>query len=208
MARLSMARPAVPALLLVLGAAGALPAQDVSGRIVGSPRTRGAVVVVYLVASAPGSASHTAPPADTTITQRQKTFIPGVLAVPLGTTVAFLNEDSILHNLHAYQNRRTLFNRAQHAFSARLRHTFTRDGTVMLLCDLHPEMEAFILVTPSPWFSEVARDGTFSFRSVTPGSYTLVVWDQRRRGTAVEQPLLVGPGGVTGLTIRLPSAGE
>lgn len=194
-------RPAPVLLLLALGGAGAVTAQDVSGRIVGAPRSGGAVLVVYLA----GSARATTPSPEATIAQRQKTFVPHVLPVAVGTTVGFLNEDSFLHNLHAYQDRRTVFNRAQPAFLRLIRHTFSREGTVMLLCDLHPEMEAFIVVTPSPWFSGVAGDGTFTLRNVTPGSYTLVVWDQRRRGTAVEQPLLVGPAGLTGVTIRLPS---
>lgn len=190
-----------PALLLALGSAGAVTAQDVSGRIVGVPRSGGTGLVVYLS----GGGAATTPSQEVTLAQRQKTFVPHVLPVAVGTTVGFLNEDSVLHNLHAYQDRRTIFNRAQPALMRLIRHTFSREGTVMLLCDVHPEMEAFIVVTPSPWFSGVAADGTFTLRNVTPGSYTLVVWDQRRRGTAAEHPLLIGPEGVTGVSIRLRS---
>lgn len=191
-----------PALLLLLGGAGVVAAQDVSGRIVGLGSAGGSGLVVYLA----GGGRLTAPLPEATLTQRQKQFLPHVLSVTVGTTVAFQNEDSLLHNLHAYQDRRTVFNRAQPAFMRLIRHTFSRSGTVMLLCDIHPEMEAFIVVTPSPWFSDVARDGTFTLRGVAPGSYTLVVWDERRRGTAVEQPLVVGPGGVTGVNSRLRPA--
>jgi plastocyanin len=195
----------VPALLLLLGGgAGGVAGQDVSGRIVGVPRARGAVLVVYLAGSAPTA---TASP-EATIAQRQKTFVPHVLPIAAGTVVSFLNEDSILHNLHAYQDRRTLFNRAQPAFMRLVRHTFTRQGTVLLLCDVHPEMEAYLVVTPTPWYDEVARDGTFTLRNVTPGTYTIVVWDERRRDSAAEQPLLVGPAGLTGVTLRLPSGGQ
>lgn len=190
------------ALLLLVMGAGASPAQSITGRVAGARGSRAAQLVVYLT----GPAAEGAAPEAAEITQRQKTFIPHLLPIAVGTAVAFANEDSILHNLHAYEGRRTLFNRAQPAFGAPLRHTFTRPGAVLLLCDVHPEMEAYVVVAPTRWFSVVASDGTFSLRDVGPGSYSLVVWDERRRAAAIEQQVLVRPGGPMTVEVRLPAS--
>lgn len=197
-------RCVMPALLLLVMGAGASPAQSITGRVAGVRGARAAQLVVFLTGGDGGA--ERGPPQTAEIVQRRKTFIPHVQPVSVGGTVAFANQDSILHNLHAYEGRRTLFNRGQPAFASVVRHTFTRSGTVLLLCDVHPEMEAYIVVAPTRWFTVVASDGTFSLRDVGPGSYSLVVWDERRRAAAIEQQVLVRPGGPTTVEVRLPAS--
>jgi plastocyanin len=189
--------------LLVIGA-GAGSAQNLTGRVVGARGSRAAQLVVFLTGGE--VAAERGPPQAAEIVQRRKTFIPHVLPIAVGGTVNFLNEDSLLHNLHAYEGRRTLFNRGQPAFASAVRHTFTRSGTVLLLCDVHPEMEGYVVVAPTRWTSAVASDGTFSLSDVPPGSYTLVLWDERRRGSTAEQPVVVGPRAPTTVEVRLPAA--
>ncbi len=59
------------------------------------PRRRGGLAASGSTARSPRSS----PPANQIVTQREKTFLPHVLAVPLGTTVQFRNDDRIYHNV-------------------------------------------------------------------------------------------------------------
>ncbi|MFN3476711.1 MAG: hypothetical protein ACK4Z6_04040, partial [Candidatus Methylomirabilales bacterium] len=67
--------------------------------------------------------------------QRNLTFVPHVLPILVGTTVDFLNNDGVLHNLHAFLGRETLFNIAMPKFLKRTSMAFQREGVVLLLCD-------------------------------------------------------------------------
>ena len=71
-------------------------------------------------------------------------------------------------------------------------HTFSDEGVYLLLCHVHPEMAAWIVVVPTPYFAVSDDDGAFRLQDVPPGAYKLLAW--HRRGTLEEQIVQVLPG--------------
>ncbi|KKL67154.1 hypothetical protein LCGC14_2137840, partial [marine sediment metagenome] len=71
----------------------------------------------------------------------------------------------------------------------------------VLLCNVHPEMEAFVLVLQNPYFAVPDGSGNFRIDNVPPGRYTLKVWNDRLR--AEEQEISVSNSGITDLQIHL-----
>ncbi len=111
--------------------------------------------------------------------QQGLAFVPHVLPILLGTTVDFLNNDGVLHNLHAFLGRETLFNMAMPKFIKKKSVAFQREGVVLLLCDVHQEMSAYIVVLQNPFFAVTNERGEFVIKDIPPGSYMLRTWHEK-----------------------------
>lgn len=157
-----------------------------AGGISGSVHTRGVKnptdVIVY-VEKVEGQFQ--SPKAPVQIDQIKLTYIPHVLAVLVGSEVEFLNGDNELHNVHARQNRRELFN-VSIPRQRKSRSILMQEGVVTLLCDIHPEMSAFIVVTQNPFFAKVGEKGNYSIENVPPGTYTLKAWHEKGKAEGKE----------------------
>ena len=55
---------------------------------------------------------------------------------------------------------------------------FDTPGVVPLLCNVHPEMSGFIIVSPTPYFAETDASGNFKIADVPDGSYTVSAWHE------------------------------
>ncbi len=122
--------------------------------------------------------------------QQNKLFHPHVLPVVQGTTVEFLNGDDLQHNVFGVGADE--FNLGSFGKGLVREHTFNKTGEVDVLCNVHPEMEAFILVLENPFFSQVDSSGRFHIANVPPGSYVLKAW---YRGKTKQQNVTVPPTG-------------
>jgi len=111
--------------------------------------------------------------------QINKEFIPHVLPIMKGGSVSFSNSDGILHNVHLYQGRRSLFNLATPAGAKPITKTFREPGEVAVLCDVHPEMSAYIIVLETPYTAVTAEDGSYTIAGVPPGTYILKTWHEK-----------------------------
>jgi hypothetical protein len=63
-------------------------------------------------------------------------------------------------------------------------HVFNKLGVGVMLCNLHPEMAAYVVVVESPYFTTAEIDGdtqtaTYTIDNVPPGDYTLKAWNKR-----------------------------
>ena len=125
--------------------------------------------------------------------QKGLVFLPHVLAVQRGTTVTFLNNDPEPHNVYFLDDRtgKTL-DIGTYGPGVSVDHTFTEPGMVIVLCKLHLEMAAYVVVSGWPWFTAVRLDpgtSTASFRiaGVPPGEYELRAWHKslKQKGGAV-----------------------
>ena len=130
---------------LIFALAGALMAHGatLSGTVSGGK----GVAVVY-IDTIPGK---TFPAPDKHIVEDQKSllFQPHVIVVLAGSTVDFLNSDTVQHNA---------------------------PGIVPLLCNVHPEMSGYIVVVPTPYSAEADASGAFKMENVPDGSYTVTAW--------------------------------
>ncbi len=134
------------------------------------------------------------------VTMKGKQFIPRVVAVGVGSTVEFPNEDPIFHNVFSVsgENRFDLQLYKRPKSGAR---TFNRPGVVRVYCNIHPQMSAIVVVSDSPYYAKAAKDGSFALEGVPPGSYTLRAWHER--GGEAALPVTVGADGAAGLALKL-----
>lgn len=131
--------------------------------------------------------SFEAPEEHTLIDQENLTFIPHVISIVAGTTVDFLNSDEVLHNVFSPDKCANKFNLGTWPKGEIRSFTFDNVGcTPVLLCNVHPEMEAFVVVLQNPYFSVSEKDGTYTIKDVPPGKYTLTIWHEKLKGKSVE----------------------
>lgn len=117
--------------------------------------------------------------------QKDLKFIPHVLPVLVGTTVDFKNSDDVLHNVFSPDSCAGKFNLGTWPKNDSKTHKYDKLGCEsVLLCNVHPEMEAYILVLQNPYFAVTDREGNFKIENVPPGNYTLKVWNERLKAKA------------------------
>jgi plastocyanin len=108
--------------------------------------------------------------------QRNQSFQPYVLAIPVGSTVEFPNNDRVYHNVFSLSKaKRFDLGRYPRGQSRSVR--FDRPGVVRVFCEIHSEMSAFILVFAHRYFSATDAEGRYRIGGIPPGHYTLVVWN-------------------------------
>jgi plastocyanin len=110
--------------------------------------------------------------------QKDKRFIPHVLAISTGTTVDFPNLDPIFHN--AFSNfDGQLFDVALYPPGSSRSVLFDRAGIVRVFCNIHPSMSAIIVVANSNHIVTTENDGSFRFANVEPGDYRIHFFHER-----------------------------
>ena len=119
--------------------------------------------------------------------QKNLTFIPHVLPVIAGTTVDFLNSDDVLHNVFTPDKCADKFNLGTWPKGEKRSYTFKTPGcNAVILCNVHPEMEAFVVVLETPYFAVSDEDGSYRISNVPPGTYTLSIWHEKLKGESVQ----------------------
>jgi len=124
-------------------------------------------------------------PATASVVMKGKAFNPHVVAIPVGGTVEFPNEDPIFHNAFSVSG----VNRFDLALYKRPKtgsQTFQHPGVVKVYCNIHPQMSAVVVVVDSPYFTKVGSDGTFTVENVPAGKHVLKAWHERAGDAAVE----------------------
>ncbi len=139
-----------------------------SGTITSTPVAAAKSAVVYLENGPQDK------PANGTLDNRQMTFVPHVLVVTAGAKVTFSNSDPFPHNVFSPDNEKWDMGMIP-AHSTRVRK-FEKPGVYTVLCNIHPNMKAYILVVPSSHFAKADKNGAYSMSDVAAGKYKLVVW--------------------------------
>ena len=160
----------------VASLASAAPSGSVRGTVTGKGLKTSVDMVISL--EAPGLAL--APPAQPVrIDQKGFRFIPHVLAVVAGTTIRFLNNDPEPHNVYSPEGR---YNLGTWPTGETRDHAFPRAGVYSQLCNVHPDMLAYVVVLDTPYFAVTDATGQFAITAVPPGRYRLVVWSEKLDG--------------------------
>ena len=110
--------------------------------------------------------------------QKDLRFIPHVLVIQVGTTVEFPNTDPVSHNVFSISEPKR-FNLGMYTRGARRRIKFDRPGVVELLCNVHLEMQAYIVVVKNPYFARTGSDGSYRIAGVPAGQHRLRCWHER-----------------------------
>lgn len=166
--------------LLVTGAADAL-AGTITGKVDAKKAKylRNAVVYVDHVEGE----EFPAPVDPVTMDQKDLVFDPHVLPVLKGTTVRFRNSDNVVHNVFTPDTCAEEFDLGSWGKGESRERTFDDPGcSVVLLCNVHPEMEAYVLVLTNPYYSITDEEGAFRIDGVPAGTYDVRVWHERLNG--------------------------
>jgi len=122
-----------------------------------------------------------APTAKPVMDQKGLVFSPHVMVVQQGTTVEFLNSDNVQHNVFwpsISGNKKEGHNLGTWPKGEKRPFTFNTPGVVPLLCNVHPEMSGYIIVSPTPFFAETDASGNFKIENVPDGKYNVVAWHE------------------------------
>ncbi len=139
-----------------------------------------------------GDNKYDAPTEHGIVDQQNLVFIPHVLAVQKGTTVDFPNNDQVRHNVFSPPDCCNQFNLGTYDIGASKPVTFDKTCEVPLLCNVHAEMSAYVVVVNNPYFGVTAKDGSYKIDNVPPGTYKLKTWHEKLR--SVEQEVKVEGG--------------
>jgi hypothetical protein len=100
--------------------------------------------------------------------QKNLALVPGVLPVERGTTVEFTNSDGVQHNVFSPSEIAGKFDLRTKGPETRQSVTLNEPEEVLILSNIHMELEGHILVLKGPYFAVVAQDGTECRDSVRP----------------------------------------
>src|SRR6267142_4738273 len=176
-----------------------LPAQaaSISGRIRFIGRAPGVAAATIVYAEAlDGGRTQTG---QFKMTQKNKSFVPHVLAIPVGSTIAFPNDDSIFHNVFSL-SRPNPFDLGLYRAGTSKDRTFATPATYRVFCNIHPQMSAIILVLPTSYITEADAAGNYRF-DMPPGRYRVIAWSERAEPASVE--LAVAASAITAPDLSL-----
>lgn len=151
-------------------------------------------VVVAVPERADGGAD--ALPGRAVMDQMGKEFVPYVLPVAAGTAVDFPNHDSIRHHVYSFSAPKR-FELPLYIGRPAAPVRFDTPGVVVLGCNIHDWMIAYVYVADSPYFTRTGSDGTAALGPLPAGRYQVRVWHPRLDGSeaATVQPHQVPASG-------------
>jgi plastocyanin len=178
----------IAGLLALLMAQETVAASSVSGRVIDDQGKPVAGAVVFVQDPVSESATRTA-----IMDQFNKTFIPGVLPVVVGTQVKFPNRDQIRHHVYSF-SRTKRFELPLYKGEEAPPVAFDKPGVVQIGCNIHDWMSAVILVLPNSHYAVTDESGSFTLEDAPEGSYSLAAWHERSRAKVEEVSQQIRPG--------------
>jgi plastocyanin len=165
-------------LLVAIGMAPApLDGSSVEGQVIVRNASDNSNAVVYI--DRIPDKRFTPPSTPVPLDQRNLIFEPHVVPVLVGTTVAFPNSDEIRHNVFSPSPVR--FDLGTYPRKTTKYRLFDKPGVITLLCNVHAEMSAYVIVVETPYFAVTDKEGKFTLPDVPPGKYVLKAWHERTR---------------------------
>src|SRR5213080_4338321 len=135
--------------------------------------------------------------------QVNRAFAPDLLVIPVGSTVAFPNSDSVSHQIYSFSAAKR-FQLPLYRGKPYPPVQFDQSGVITLGCNIHDDMLAYLLVTDAPYFGRTDAQGAWS-TDVPRGRYRVSVWHPRLRESEadLERELTVGDADRADLQLRL-----
>jgi plastocyanin len=151
-----------------------------AGSMAAAPLRRGALrdAVIWIEGASPGGVSADSLHASRRVgqlAQKDQSFSPRVVPVVAGGQIEFPNRDPIYHNVFSVSPAKR-FDLGKYGRGKSRSVRFDKPGVVKVYCDIHSNMEGFVLVLPNPWFARAADDGSFELPVVTAGTYRVKAW--------------------------------
>lgn len=110
-----------------------------------------------------------------TLLQKNRTFMPHLQVVPIGSVVQFPNADPFFHNVFSlYDGKR--FDLGLYEAGSTKSVTFSRPGVSYIFCNIHPEMSAVVISLPSPLYAIADAGNNLTIHNIPPGDYVMHLW--------------------------------
>lgn len=142
------------------------------------------------------------------LVQRNKSFHPSLLVVPMGGKVEFPNHDPFFHNVFSlFEGKR--FDLGLYESGTTRLVQFDKPGISYIFCNIHAEMSAVVIALATPYYAVSDRRGDLSIPNVPPGRYALQVFHSAvSSGTlrALNREITVAPGDRTLGTFSLSAS--
>ena len=134
------------------------------------------------------------------MSQKGLVFRPHILPVLKGSTVDFTNDDTVRHNVNSPPGSADPFNLGIYGPGVKRSYKFDHLGEDPLLCSVHPDMSAFVIVLQNPYYALSDSAGAFEIKDVPAGTYQLKVWDEKIKGAP--QQVTVEAGKTTSVEFK------
>ncbi len=109
------------------------------------------------------------------LTQKNKSFTPHVLVVPVGSDVEFPNRDPFFHNVFSlFEGKR--FDLGLYEAGSTRNVRFDKVGISYIFCNIHPEMSAVVIAVDTPYYGISDKRGHIEIAGVPAGRYMLRMW--------------------------------
>jgi len=201
-----MRRLAALLLLYPLGYPGATMAGDlaVTVRDLGAgPLLDVAVYAAPVSGSAP--AAHAA--AHALIDQVDKEFVPLVSVIQVGTEVSFPNSDNIRHSIYSFSPAKTFTTKLYSGRQA-APVVFDKAGVVVLGCNIHDTMAAWVVIVDTPYFGKTAANGETVLKGLPAGDYHVSVWYPGPQKTLTVNDVHIDADHNAHLDVKIDAAGS
>ena len=153
-----------------------------------------------------GNYVYDAPTDSPKIDQKECRYHPHVFGMRVNQSLEIVNSDPTLHNIHAMPKGNSEFNNGQPIQGMKMTHTFDKkEVMVPFKCDVHGWMNAYVGVLDHPYFAVTDKDGTFTLKTLPPGTYTIEAWHEKL-GTQTASVTL-GPKETKDVTFSFKAAG-
>ncbi len=136
------------------------------------------------------------------IEQRALKFSPMVSVIQVGNKISFPNYDRVKHHIYSFSPAKK-FDQKLYSGVAAAPQIFDKAGLVVLGCNIHDRMVAYVKVVDTPFFAKTDAAGTASIALPAAGKYTVSAWHYDPTGTIAPQAVTVKAGETAPLQFTL-----
>ena len=157
--------------------------------------TAGKPLVDTVIYAEPEGALPNTKPAGAQIEQRGLKFVPLVTVVQIGSTILFPNNDKVRHHIYSFSPAHK-FDQKLYSGQQAAPQVFDKAGTVVLGCNIHDKMLAYVKVVDTPYFAKTDSQGVAHIDlPAAGGKYTVHAWHYNTVGGATPEQVLVVKAG-------------
>lgn len=190
-------RPVLSLLLL----AAARPGAAATTLLVEVRGADGAAVRDAVVYAVPRAKKPPPPSRHAVLDQKNRMFVPHILPIQTGTAVTFPNSDSVQHQVYSFSPAKR-FQLPLYAGTPATPVVFDKPGVVVVGCNIHDQMSAYLVVVDTPYFAQTA-DGRAALPGLPEGTYDVRVWYAGMRKEPTAQAISLGTDEERTLTFQI-----
>lgn len=141
----------------------------------------------------PFSSTALARPKGSEIEQKARKFMPLMTVVQAGSEISFPNNDTVRHHVYSFSSAKP-FELKLYSGTPSNPVLFEKPGTVVIGCNIHDRMVAYIQVVNTPYFGKSGETGKVRMSDLPAGKYRLKAWHHQllAGATMPESEVIIG----------------